>query len=142
MEVLNLSRTYVSILPVLKAPWRDQLSLFRKTFVGEIFLLSLKGECGRDFEIVAISRDEIPPLRKHLAAQLGQGAEDVQVRQIDLAELCEEKDPRNGNVQEGLESDNFSNLILRLSHLKEITLDEVEEWIWEGDRAKAKEASR
>lgn len=102
--------------------------------MGNIFLLSLQNAQNRTFEAVAIAHDEIAPLRQHLTSISGQVEGTVSIRKITIDELCAERDPRNGNIQEGLENDNFAHLIFRLRHLITCDLEAVKKWAWDADK--------
>jgi hypothetical protein len=127
----NLSDAYKAILPILHAPWHEQVSLFRESFSGDIFLLSARTNCGNTREIAAICSDEITPLKTWLAKITALHEHEVVASHITLEKLCEEKDPRNGNAQEGTENDIFIALISRLNHLKVQDLENVTEWAWQ-----------
>ncbi len=129
---MSLTETYQTLQPILNAPWEEQLGRFRRDYTGALFLIRLHAGA-RVTEIVAVSQVELAPLQQFLLEKHAQGRKaHIEMSELSLESLCEERDPRNGNAQEGPESDHFRLLMARLRHLGSTPLENVKDWRWKG----------
>jgi len=122
---------------VLDAPWRERSLAFANAFDAPMTLVTGRSESGAVRKFVALCDEEIAPLVTKLRAppsihRSPFRVSDVQIKtySISIAEICEERDPRSGNVQEGLENELLSHLLDRFSHLKGMDVSAAETWVW------------
>lgn len=133
----NFTSQVKKIQHVQQAPWRAQTATFNEVFDDPMIMITAKyGE--RSVRcIVALCEEEVEPLTTQFWAPGGLYKSpihisdvEVETRPIEISELCEEPDPRNGNAQEGLEAELLRDLLDRFSHLKGKDINGAESWVW------------
>lgn len=122
---------------VQRAPWRERSVAFADIFTDPMTLIIGRFGDRVARSLVALCNEEIAPLTAKFHAPFSPGKSpfrrsDVQIKTqlVSITELCEERDPRNGNALEGLEKEPLRELLGRFWHLKDKDVSEAESWVW------------
>lgn len=122
---------------VLDAAWRERSFAFSKAFDAPMTLVIGRFQSGTVRKCVALCDEEIAPLMAKFRRPPSIHRSpfrildvEIETRSISIAEICEEPDPRSGNVQEGLENDLLRDLLDRFGHLKGKDVSAAETWVW------------
>lgn len=122
---------------VLDAPWRERSLAFSNAFDAPMTLVTGRFQSGPVRNCVALCDEEIAPMMAKFRRPPSIHRSpfrildvEIETRSISIAEICEEPDPRSGNVQEGLENELLRHLLDRFSHLKGMDVSAAETWVW------------
>lgn len=133
----NYSKLVGKMQQVQRAPWRERSVAFAEIFTDPMTLIIGRFGDRAVRSLIALCDEEIAPLMAKFHAPFSPGKSpfqmsDVQIETsaVSIGELCEERDPRNGNAQEGLGKDILSDLLNRFWHLKDKDVSEAESWVW------------
>lgn len=141
MGTAALTASIHSIQKVLAAPSGEREDRMRNLFSKGLPVLVARYSDGQRFELPTLCIEELRALAPSLKAPksfrklpLTPVKAEVSVENWDLDRLLEVPDPRNGNAQLGDDSEAFGDLLNRFRHLARRNLDNVQDWIWIGQR--------